>query len=110
MASNSAPTVDRIRIIPRPDDFLDRNFGNSGEVFFDKETKTLRLFDGKLQGGYSVVTDENITKLLETTGVSREEAEEFAASQQTQLEPMTAARSLAPLETTQSRIAWGPQN
>ena len=47
---------------------------------------------------------------LETTGVSREEAEEFAASQQTQLEPMTAARSLAPLETTQSRIAWGPQN
>ena len=70
MASNSAPTVDRIRIIPRPDDFLDRNFGNSGEVFFDKETKTLRLFDGKLQGGYSVVTDENITKLLETTGVS----------------------------------------
>ena len=32
MASNSAPTVDRIRIIPRPDDFLDRNFGNSGEV------------------------------------------------------------------------------
>ncbi len=70
MASNSAPTVDRIRIIPRPDDFLDRNFGNSGEVFFDKETKTLRLYDGKSQGGYTVVTDQNISSLISSSGVS----------------------------------------
>ena len=41
MASNTAPVVDRIRIIPRPDDFLDRNVGSSGEVFFDKQANTL---------------------------------------------------------------------
>ena len=69
MASNSAPVVDRIRIIPRPDDFLDRNYGNSGEVFFDKQTKTLRLYDGRAQGGFSVVTDKNIAELIGQSGV-----------------------------------------
>ena len=41
MSSNSAPVVDRIRIIPRPDDFLDRNVGASGEVFFDKQRSVM---------------------------------------------------------------------
>lgn len=69
MASNQAPIVDRIRIIPRPDDFLDRNVGNSGEVFFDKQSNTLRLYSGRLAGGYSVLTDDNISEHLVSSGV-----------------------------------------
>lgn len=70
MASNSAPIVDRIRLIPRPDDFLDRNVGSSGEVFYDKGTKTLRLYDGLLRGGATVITDSNLNALLGSTGVA----------------------------------------
>lgn len=69
MASNQAPIVDRIRIIPRPDDFLDRNVGNSGEVFFDKQSNTLRLYSGRVAGGFSVLTDNNISEHLTSSGV-----------------------------------------
>ena len=60
---------DRIRIIPRPDDFLDRNVGNSGEVFFDKQSNTLRLYSGRVAGGFSVLTDNNISEHLTSSGV-----------------------------------------
>lgn len=52
--ANSAPIVDRIRIIPRPGDFLDRNIGSSGEVFFSKDTNSLRVYSGKNQGGFEL--------------------------------------------------------
>lgn len=63
MASNQSPVVDRIRIIPRPDDFLDRNVGSSGEVFFNKTTNSLRVYSGALAGGYELVTADlaNVT-------------------------------------------------
>lgn len=64
MAINQAPIVDRIRIIPRPDDFLDRNVGASGEVFFDKQAKTLRVYDAVRRGGFEVVTGANIARNL----------------------------------------------
>src|SRR6056300_889261 len=51
---SSAPIVDRIRIIPRPNDFLDRNVGSSGEVFFNKVTNSLRVYSGKLAGGFEI--------------------------------------------------------
>jgi plastocyanin len=54
MASSSAPIVDRIRIIPRPDDFLDRNVGSSGEVFFNKVTNSLRVYSGKDVAGFEI--------------------------------------------------------
>ena len=40
MSSKFSPVVDRIRIIPRSDDFLDRNVGSSGEVFYDQQSNT----------------------------------------------------------------------
>ena len=52
--SKSSPIVDRIRIIPRPSDFLERNVGSSGEVFFSRETNSLRVYSGKLAGGYEL--------------------------------------------------------
>ena len=70
MASNTSPVVDRIRIIPRPDDFLDRNVGSSGEVFFDKQANTLRLYSGKLAGGYSLLTSGNLSQQLADSGVA----------------------------------------
>lgn len=51
---SSAPIVDRIRIIPRPDDFLDRNVGSSGEVFFNKATNSLRVYSGKDVSGFEI--------------------------------------------------------
>lgn len=53
---SSAPIVDRIRIIPRPRDFLTRNVGSSGEVFFDGESKTLRVYSGNSvdRGGFEI--------------------------------------------------------
>lgn len=54
MAGNSSPVVDRIRIIPRPNDFLDRNVGSSGEVFYNRETNSLRVYSGKDPGGYEL--------------------------------------------------------
>lgn len=68
--ANQAPIVDRIRIIPRPDDFLDRNVGSSGEVFFDQQSNTLRLYSGKIAGGYTVLTSENLQNQIFNSGVS----------------------------------------
>ena len=68
--ADQAPVVDRIRIIPRPNDFLDRQVGNSGEVFFDKQSKSLRLFSGDTQGGFKVLTPANITNELYQSGIS----------------------------------------
>ena len=70
MSSNSAPVVDRIRIIPRPDDFLDRNVGSSGEVFYDKQANTLRVYSGKLAGGYAVVTENNLSRNIANAQVA----------------------------------------
>jgi len=51
---SSAPIVDRIRIIPRPSDFLDRNVGSSGEVFFNRATNSLRVYSGKDRAGFEI--------------------------------------------------------
>ena len=68
--ANQAPIVDRIRIIPRASDFLDRNTGSSGEVFFDRKTNTLRLYSGKSVGGFTVLTTENLQDQISSTGIS----------------------------------------
>lgn len=51
---SSTPIVDRIRIIPRPSDFLNRNVGASGEVFFSTETNSLRVYSGRDRGGFEI--------------------------------------------------------
>lgn len=55
MASNQAPVVDRIRIIPRSQAFLNRNVGSSGEVFYNRDSNSLRLYNGDDRGGYEVI-------------------------------------------------------
>jgi len=60
----ASPIVDRIRIIPRAKEFLDRATGSSGEVFFSKETNTLRVYSGRTinRGGFEVLTDEALPR------------------------------------------------
>jgi plastocyanin len=70
MASNTAPVVDRIRIIPRPDDFLNRNVGSSGEVFYDKGSDTLRLYNGKDPGGIGIAKSD-LTNISDSTLTAR---------------------------------------
>ena len=45
------PVYTAIRLIPREQDYLNRKSGSRGEIFFDNETKTLRLYDGIATGG-----------------------------------------------------------
>tara|TARA_B110000902_G_scaffold73285_1_gene86525 strand:- start:1028 stop:2002 length:975 start_codon:yes stop_codon:yes gene_type:complete len=61
---SSAPIVDRIRIIPRPNDFLDRNVGSSGEVFFNRATNSLRVYSGKDVGGFEIAKS-NLTNVTD---------------------------------------------
>lgn len=70
--SSQAPIVDRIRIIPRPTDFLDRNVGSSGEVFYSKESGSLRVYSGKLAGGYELAKSDlsNVSNELFAAKVS----------------------------------------
>ena len=48
---STTPIVDRIRIIPKASDFLDRNVGRSGEVYFNAATDSLRANTGGGAGG-----------------------------------------------------------
>jgi len=62
MSSN--PVVNNIRIIPRDNAFLNRNTGSSGEIYFNKELNSLRLYSGRLTGGYEVLSEANLSKIL----------------------------------------------
>jgi plastocyanin len=48
------PILNNIRIVPREADFLDRKLGSRGEIFFDRDSNTLRLYDGSVNGGTSL--------------------------------------------------------
>lgn len=73
---STAPIVDRIRIIPRPVDFLNRNVGASGEVFFNRETNSLRVYSGNDRSGFEIaradlenVSDATLTARIEDLGI-----------------------------------------
>lgn len=46
--------ISNIRIIPREAPFLDRKVGSRGEIFYDRDANSLRLYDGQIQGGISL--------------------------------------------------------
>ena len=80
--SNAAPIVDRIRIIPRPDDFLDRNVGSSGEVFFNKQSNSLRVYSGKDRSGFEIaradLSNVDPAIILKPTDLNSLSIEEFS--------------------------------
>ena len=52
-----------LRIIPRDSAFLNRKLGSKGEIFYDQNTNSLRLYDGIVTGGYELAKDDlaNVT-------------------------------------------------
>ena len=67
---STIPIYNAIRIIPRETDFLDRNVGSRGEIFFDRQANALRIYDGTAKGGTSVLTPTNVTKEITSSGVA----------------------------------------
>jgi hypothetical protein len=59
---SSSPIVNRIRIIPRDNEFLNINVGSSGELYYSIDTATIRAYDGRKKGGHEVVTESTIAK------------------------------------------------
>ena len=59
-----------IRIIPRDENFLNRNVGASGEIFYNRDENTLRLYDGNTRGGYTVASTANLSTITGTAGVA----------------------------------------
>lgn len=59
----STETYNFLRIIPREPDFLSRRVGTRGELFWDRDTNTLKLFDGVTRGGLDLARADlsNIT-------------------------------------------------
>lgn len=49
-----ARTLNNLRIIPREAEFLNRKIGARGEIFYDQDTNTLRLYNGTALGGISL--------------------------------------------------------
>lgn len=70
------PVYDAVRIIPREPDYLDRKTGSRGEIFYDRDDNTLRLFDGDTPGGYDLakadlsnITDDEFKAKAEQSGI-----------------------------------------
>jgi hypothetical protein len=43
--------IKHFRIIPRDSEYLDRKLGSRGEIYFDQDQNTLRLYSGDILGG-----------------------------------------------------------
>ena len=55
---STIPIFNGIRIIPRESEFLNRKNGSRGEIFYDRDTNTLRLYDGQTNGGVSLAKND----------------------------------------------------
>jgi len=49
---------DRIRLIPREDNFLNRITGDSGEIFANRDTGSIRVYNGDTTGGAELVRSD----------------------------------------------------
>ena len=69
---SSSPIVNRIRVIPRETDFLENNVGSRGEIYFDNDNDTLRLFNKETKGGFLLVNEKKLADALDglSTGSS----------------------------------------
>jgi hypothetical protein len=52
------PIFSALRVVPRDRNFLDRTVGSRGEIYFDRSTNTLRLYDGQSQGGFTLAKSD----------------------------------------------------
>jgi len=52
------PVLSAVRIIPRDSEFLDRRSGSRGEIFFDRSSNSLRLYNGVTEGGTNLAKSD----------------------------------------------------
>jgi hypothetical protein len=69
---SSSPIVNRIRVIPRETDFLENNVGSRGEIYFDNDNDTLRLYNKETKGGFLLVNEKKLADALD--GLSKQTA------------------------------------
>lgn len=85
------PIFSGIRIIPRESDFLDRKSGSRGEVFFDRDVDTLRLYDGDSKGGISLARAD-----LTNTSVNEFRSKLVESKQSTVVYTVTVVSPVSP--------------
>jgi len=68
---STTPTFNFYRVLPRDAAYLDRRSGNKGEIFYDFDNQTLRIFDGTRQGGFSFITENNIRQELVVADIAK---------------------------------------
>jgi hypothetical protein len=86
-----------VRIIPREADFLERNIGSKGDVFFEDKTNTLRLYDGVLRGGYELAKND-----LSNIG----NADFLAKAQESGVGSGVGVADSAPSSPTEGELWW----
>lgn len=52
------PIINNLRVVPRESDFLDRKVGSLGEIYFDRDNNTLRLYDGDTRSGIPLAKED----------------------------------------------------
>jgi len=70
------------RIIPRDTDFLDRKTGTSGEIFYDRDQNSLRLYDGNVLGGISLAKTD-LTNISNAVFLAKANSAGFSGGVQT---------------------------
>ena len=60
------PIINNLRVVPRDAEFLDRKTGARGEIFYDKDNNTIRLYDSNVVGGLPLARGDltNVTNAI----------------------------------------------
>ena len=60
------PIINNLRVVPRDAEFLDRKTGARGEIFYDKDNNTIRLYDSQIVGGLPLARGDltNVTNAV----------------------------------------------
>jgi hypothetical protein len=60
------PIINNLRVVPRDAEFLDRKTGARGEIFYDKDNNTIRLYDSQVVGGLPLARGDltNVTNAI----------------------------------------------
>lgn len=52
------PIINNLRVVPREASYLDRKLGQRGEIYYDQDNNTLRVYDGAESGGFSMAIND----------------------------------------------------
>jgi len=61
---------DRLRLVGRGNDFLNQYTGSNGDLFYNKDTNALRIYNGSLPGGTKIITDAVLRQEIADSSVA----------------------------------------